>query len=183
MNSATNTPSIYGLMAEFMTPEEVVEAATMAYDAGYRKMDAFAPLPVEGLSEAVGFRKTRLPLMVLIGGIIGALGGFGMQYWMSVVDYPMNVGGRPYYSWPSFIPITFELTVLCASLTAVFGMIALNGLPMPYHPVFNVRSFERASTDRFFLCIESEDPRFDTDATRQFLAGLPNAADVTEVPY
>lgn len=170
-------------MAEFNSPEEVVEAASRAYDAGYRKMDAYTPFPVEGLSEAVGFPATRLPWMVLTGGLIGCAGGFFMQYWMMVIDYPMNIGGRPYNSWPSFIPITFEMTVLCAALTAVFGMLALNGLPMPYHPVFNVRRFERASTDGFFLCIESVDPKFDPDETRNFLANIPQATEITEVPY
>lgn len=170
-------------MAEFNSPEEVVEAASMAHAAGYRKMEAYTPFPVEGLSEAVGHSKTRLPWLVFAAGLVGCFGGFFMQYWMLVIDYPINVGGRPFNSWPQFIPITFELTVLCASLTGVIGMIALNGLPMPYHPVFNVRRFERASTDGFFLCIESIDPKFDAESTRSFLAEIPHATEITEVPY
>lgn len=143
-------------------------------------MDAYSPFPVEGLAEAIGFRRSRLPLIVLIGGIIGCVGGFYLQYWISVLDYPINVGGRPLNSWPSFIPVTFELTILAAALAAVFGLLALNRLPMPYHPVFNVERFEFASVNRFFLCIETRDPRFDSEKTRSFLEGL-GAEGVYEV--
>jgi hypothetical protein len=163
---------IYGLMAEFDSPEALVAAARSAFAEGFRRMDGYSPFPVDGLAEALGFHRTRVPLIVLIGGIIGCLGGFFLQYWVSVIDYPINVGGRPLNSWPSFVPVTFELTILCAALSAFLGVLALNGLPMPYHPVFNVDRFELASRNRFFLCIESADPRFDPDATRKFLETL-----------
>jgi len=165
-------PPLYGLMAEFDTPTDVVEAARATYEAGYRRINAYSPFPVEELSEAIGFHHTRLPLLVLIGGIIGCVGGYLMQYYLEVFDYPLNVGGRPYHSWPSFIPITFECTVLCAAFAAVFGMLALNKLPQPYHPVFNEPRFELASRDRFFLVIEARDPKFNYDEARRFMEGL-----------
>jgi hypothetical protein len=143
-------------------------------------MDAFSPLPIEGLADAIGFHRTRVPLIVLLGGIVGGLGGFYLQYWISVVNYPVNVGGRPYNSWPSFIPVTFEMTILVAAFSALIGMLALNGLPMPYHPLFNVPRFALATRNRFFLCIEARDARFDLQATRQFLESL-NAREVSEV--
>lgn len=174
------SPTLYGMMAEFDTPEHLLDAAHRAFAEGFRKMDAYSPFPVEGLAEAIGFRRSRLPLIVLIGGIIGCVGGFYLQYWISVLDYPINVGGRPLNSWPSFIPVTFELTILAAALAAVFGLLALNRLPMPYHPVFNVERFEFASVNRFFLCIETRDPRFDSEKTRSFLEGL-GAEGVYEV--
>ncbi len=176
------TPPIYGLMAEFDAPEDLLAAATRAHAEGYRRMDAYSPFPVEGLSEAIGFRHTRLPLLVLIAGVVGAIVGFASQYWVTVIDYPLNVGGRPLNSWPAYIPITFEVTILFAALTAVVGMIALNGLPMPYHPVFNVPAFGGASRDRFFLCLEATDPRFDREATRRFLESL-KAREVSEVAH
>lgn len=167
-------------MAEFDKPEALLAATRRAYEEGYRKMDAYTPYPIEELSEALGFRRNRLPLIVLIGGLLGAIGGYGLMYWTSVIDYPINVGGRPFNSWPSFIPITFETTVLIASLSAVLGLLALNGLPMPNHPVFNTPNFEMASRDRFFLCIEADDPRFDHERTMNFLKSL-NAREVTDV--
>ena len=160
---------LYGLMAEFEDPKTLVDVARRAYEQGYRQMDAYSPFPIEELSEAIGIHHTAVPLLVLLGGIAGAATGFGLQYWVAAIAYPLNVGGRPFNSWPSFIPVTFELTVLFAALTAVFGMLALNRLPMPYHPVFNVPRFALATRDRFFLCIEAEDPKFDLHATREFL--------------
>jgi hypothetical protein len=173
---------LHGLMAEFEDSDALLQAAHRAYADGYRKLDAYSPFPIEGLSEAIGFHTDRLPLLVLIGGCCGALAGFGLQYWTSVLNYPLNVGGRPFNSWPSFIPVTFELTILLAAGAAVLGMLALNGLPMPYHPVFNVPRFHLATRDRFFLCIEVTDPRFDREATRRFLESLGprEVADVVE---
>ena len=171
---------LYGVMAEFDTPDMLLNAAQRAFGAGYRRMDAYSPFPVDGLAEAVGFHHTRLPLIVLIGGILGAIGGFFLQYWVSVIDYPLIVGGKPYNSWPAFIPVTFETAVLAAALSAVLGMLALNGLPMPYHPVFNVERFALASRDRFFLCIEASDPKFDSHETIEFLESL-HAKGIHEV--
>jgi hypothetical protein len=171
---------IYGLMAQFESPEELVSAAQRARTAGYRRMDAFTPFPVEGLADAVGFHGTRVPLVCLIGGLIGCSGGFFLQYWPNVIGYPLNIGGKPYNSWPSFIPITFELTILCAGLATVFGMLALNGLPTPYHPVFNAPNFEMATRNRFFLCILARDPKFDLQQTKDFLASL-KAIEVSEI--
>ena len=165
-------PSIYGLMAEFESPADLLSAAERAYEEGYRRMDGYTPFPVHGLAEALGFHRTRLPLLVFLGGIAGCVGGYGLQYWISAIDYPLNIGGRPLNSWPAFIPVTFELTILLAALAAVLGMLALNRLPMPYHPVFNVPAFELASRNRFFLCIESIDPKFDRGETKHFLESL-----------
>jgi hypothetical protein len=164
-------PALFGLMAEFDTPDQLLEATVTTAAAGYKQIDAYSPFPIEGLAEAIGFR-TRLPLIVLVAGIIGAATGFMLQYWTSVIDYPLNIGGRPLNSWPAFVPVTFEMTILVAGLTAVIAMIALNGLPMPYHPVFNVPRFEMASNDRFFLSIETTDPQFHLHTTRSFLEGL-----------
>ena len=161
--------AIYGLMAEFDSPEALLAAARRAFAEGFRKMDAYSPFPVDGLAEALGFRRTLVPLVVLIGGILGCIGGFFLQYWVAVIDYPINVGGRPLNSWPSFIPVTFELTILIAALSAFFAVLALNRLPMPYHPVFNVDRFELASRSRFFICIEATDPKFHSEDTRRFL--------------
>jgi hypothetical protein len=159
-------------LAEFRDPHELVVAARRAYDAGYRRLDAFTPFPVEGLTEAIGYRRTRLPLLVLAGGLAGGLGGLAMQYWMTAVDYPINIGGRPLASWSAYWVVAFEMTILGASLTAVLGMLGANGLPMPYHPLFNVPEFKLASRDRFFLLVRSSDPHFDADATGGFLREL-----------
>jgi len=175
--------AVYGVMAEFSTPTDAVMAARKAREAGYTRMDAYSPFAVEELSEAVGFHHTRLPLVVLIGGILGCVGGVAMQYWVAAVAYPLNVGGRPLFSWPSFVPITFECTVLAAAASAVFGMLALNGLPMPYHPVFNVGRFAMASRDHFFLVIESTDPKFERHRTADFLLHMDGVQGVEEVPH
>ena len=167
-----DTPTLYGLMAEFDNPTALVEATTRARLDGYRNMDAFTPIPIHELDEALGLRRTRLPRLVLLGGILGGTGGFSLEYWASTIAYPMNIGDRPFNSWPQFIPVTFETTVLGAALTCFIGMWALNKLPQPYHPVFNVPAFDRASQDRFFLCIESTDPRFNAQGTRAFLESL-----------
>jgi len=175
-------PSIFGYLAEFDSPTALVTAAEKVYGEGYRKIDTYTPFPIEAASEAIGFHTTRLPLIVLIGGLTGLATAFGMQYWISVIDYPINVGGRPFNSWPAFVIVCFELTVLFSAISAVVGMFALNGLPMPYHPVFNVPRFKAASNDGFFLVIEATDPRFDVAGTSTFLHGL-DAAGVWEVPY
>lgn len=183
MKPPTGVPEIYGLMAEFHEPADVVEAAERAHLEGYRRMDAYSPYPLEALSEALHMGHSRLPLIVLAGGVVGLAAGFGLQWWTSVVDYPLNIGGKPLNSWPAFIPPAFETTILFAALSAVLGMLALNGLPEPYHPVFNVPSFAMASRDRFFLCIEAADPRFDRQATRTFLEALPGVRAVAEVEH
>ncbi len=172
---------LYGLMADFETSEELLAGARRTYEAGYRRIEAYTPLHVEGLSEALGKGHTWVPLIVLLGGLTGCFGGFFLQYWIATMDYAINVGGRPLNSWPSFIPVTFELTVLIGALAGVIGMFALCGLPMPYHPVFNVPEFVRVSRDRFFLLIEAADPKFDLAETSDFLRGL-GAASVLEVP-
>jgi hypothetical protein len=172
---------VYGLMAEFAEKEALLIAAQRAHERGYRRMDAYAPFPVDGLAEALGHRRTMIPLIVLIGALIGAVGGYFMIWYSLTIDYPLNVGGRPLHSWPYFIPVTFELAVLMGSLSAFFGAIALNRLPRPHHPVFNVPEFTRASTDRFFLCIETRDPQFDSARTADFLKTL-KPLSVVEVP-
>ena len=181
MKKSTRPPT-YGLMAEFDNPTDAVAAAERVYEAGYRRIDAFSPYPVEALSEAIGVHSTKMPLIVLIGGVLGGLGGYFMQYYIHVINYPLNVGGKPLHSWPAFIPVTFELTILGAALAAVFGMLALNGLPEPYHPVFNTPNFALASRDRFFVLVESLDPKFDRDATRAFLNSL-GPREVTDVQH
>ena len=169
MATASDT---YGLLAEFPDPAALTEAAQAAHAAGYRRMDAYTPIPVEGLSQALGMTHTRLPAAIFLGGLLGGLAGYALQYWVAVDAYPLNIGGRPLHSWPAFIPVVFETTVLGAALTAVLGMLAFNGLPRPHHPLFNVPEFKLASRDRFFLCIEARDRQFDLDQTRDFVEGL-----------
>ena len=170
----------YGVMAQFDNPDDVLAAAKAAFAAGYRKLDAYSPLPVHGLADAIGYKRTRLPWLVFCMGIVGALAGYGLCYWVSVIDYPLNIGGRPFHSGPSFIPVTFEVTILFSAMTAAFGMLIANGLPQPYHPVFNVENFARASSDLFFLCIEAEDEKFDMEETTRFLQSL-NPQEVSQV--
>ena len=172
---------IYGMMAEFGSAQELVAAAHHTHEAGYQKIDAYSPFPIEELAEAIGFHRNNVPLVTLIGAIIGGLSGYFMQYWVAVIAYPVNVGGRPYHSWPAFIIITFEMTILFGGIAAVFGMLALNGLPMPYHPVFNVERFAFASKDRFFLIVFATDPKYDTQGTREFLESM-QPRSITEVP-
>ena len=174
------SPALYGIMAEFAQPEQLLNAAQRAYEAGYRKMDAYSPYAVKGVAEAIGFQKTRVPLVVLIGGIIGAATGYVMQWYSAALDYPLNVGGRPLHSWPAFVPITFELSVLFAAIAGLLGMLWMNGLPRPYHPIFNAPEFKLASQTRFFLCIESEDARFRPEEVRKFLLAL-NPVSISEV--
>ena len=178
--AARRHPHLHGLIAEFESPSALIEASRRAREAGYRRMDAYTPYPIHELAEALGLPRTKLPVLVLIGGALGCATGLAMQWFATAVHYPLNIGGRPLASWPSYIPITFELTVLFAAITAVLGMLGLNGLPMPYHPVFNVPRFALASRDRFFLCIETTDPLYDPEKTRAFLSSL-GAREVTEV--
>jgi len=178
--SRTARPALHGLLAEFRSPRELVRAAEKARGAGYRQMDAYTPFPVEEVWEAVGHHRSRVPLLVLLGALAGAGLGYGLQYWASAIAYPLNIGGRPYNSWPAFIPVTFEVAVLMGGFAAVFGMLALNGLPRPHHPVFNVDAFARASRDGYFLCIEARDPKFDVAQTTTFLRSL-NPVEIHEV--
>ena len=164
--------ALYGLLAEFDDPTALVHAIRVTRSAGYRKLDAFTPFAVEAVNEALEIHEWRLPMLVLLGGVLGGVFGYGLAYWTSVIDYPLNVGGRPLHSWPSFIPITFETTVLGASLAAVLGMLVLNGLPMPHHPLFEVPRFALSTKDRFFLLIRANDPLFERDETRRFLERL-----------
>jgi hypothetical protein len=173
-------PAVYGLLAEFDDPKALVQAAKRTYAAGYRKIDTFSPYPIEEAWEAIGHHDGRLSLIVLCGGIAGLLSGIGLQEWVHNVAYPVNIAGKPLNSWPQFVPVTFELTILFAAIAGVLGMILLNGLPQPYHPAFNVERFERATQDKFFLIVESEDPKFDRQGTADFLKGL-NATEVNEV--
>ncbi len=172
--------TLHGIMAEFAAPEQLLQAAQAAREHGYSAIDAYSPYAVEGVAEAIGLTKTRVPLVMLLGGIIGALTAYGMQWFSATIDYPLNVGGRPLHSWPAFVPITFELSVLFAALAGVIGMLAMNGLPRPYHPVFNVPEFKLASQTRFFLCVEARDKLFEAGKVRVFLESL-GAISVREV--
>jgi hypothetical protein len=171
---------LYGMMAEFETPGQLVAAARRVREAGFRNFDAYAPYPIHELDDAMDLHDNRVSLFTLIGGIVGGLSGFGLCSWVESVALPLNIGGRPLISVPMFIPITFELTILIGGLTAAISMIMLNGLPSPYHPVFNVDRFANASRNKFFLCIESEDPKFDRDGVASFLESL-NPEEISEV--
>lgn len=171
---------LHGLLAEFDSPQRLIDAAHHVHGAGFVKVDAYTPFPIEELSEALGHHHSKVPLLVLGGGLTGLAAGVGLQYWVSAVAYPLNIGGKPYWSWPAFIPVAFETTVLFAAFAAVFGMLALNRLPQPHHPVFNAPRFALASRDRYFLCIEADDPQFDQTRTRELLLSLA-ATEVTEV--
>jgi hypothetical protein len=177
---APATNGTYGLLAEFDSPEALLTAAEKTRDAGFTRFDAFTPFPIHGLDDAIGFQENKVAPIILTGGILGLLGGFGLQYYCQVIAYPINIGGRPYYSWVPWIPPTFEMTILVAAIFAFVGMLALNGLPRPHHPVFNAARFALASQERFFLAIEAADARFDLDGTRAFLTGL-NPREVVAV--
>jgi Protein of unknown function (DUF3341) len=172
MSIAPPPDPLYGLMAEFDSPTALVSAARKVREAGYTKIDAFSPFPIEELNEALKLPRNRVPLVTLIGGLLGLAAGYGLEYWASVVAYPLNIGGRPFHSLPAFIVPAYETTILFSAFGAVIGMIALNGLPMPYHPVFNVPQFERATSDKFFLTVEASDRKFELQTTREFLRGL-----------
>ena len=178
--SRSRRPPVYGLLAKFGTPQALIAAAKQVREAGYVKIDAFTPYPIEELSHALDLPRSKMPLVVLGGGVTGLLAGYGLQYWSQVIEYPMNIGGRPFHSWPAFIIPTFETTILFAAVAAVLGMFALNGLPQPYHPVFNAPGFAHASRDCYFLLIEARDEKFDRDATARFLREL-NPSEVSEV--
>ena len=172
---------LFGVLAEFETPQQLVAAARAVRDSGYRRFESYSPFPVHGLAAAMGFRSSRLPLLVFAGGVLGCVGGCAFQYWVSAIAYPLNIGGRPLNSWPSFIPVMFELTILVAALAAVLGMLALNGLPRPHHPLFGIPSFDRATSDGFFLCVLASDPKFDVDEARELLLRW-QAKEVLDVP-
>jgi hypothetical protein len=180
MSAVHEKPALHGVMGEFDHPQDLIDAIERVREAGYTKIDAYTPYPIEEVWEAIGHHRSPVPFIVLCGGIIGGLSGFFLQYWVAAVEYPLNIGGRPFNSWPAFIPVTFECTILGAVLSAVAGVFILNGLPEPYHPVFNVDRFAHASRDRYFLCIEARDPRFDADGARQLLTEL-RASEVSDV--
>lgn len=177
----TANDDLFGLLAQFETPERLIESAKRTREAGYSKIEAYVPYPIHGLDEALGRARSGIPLLALAGGFAGAITAYSLEYYCSAIGYPINIGGRPLNSWPQFMPIVFELTVLGASFAAFFGSMILNGLPHPYHPLFNVPEFKLASQTRFFLSIESDDPRFHLVETRQFLQSLP-MEQVFEVP-
>lgn len=180
MSHGPETPEVHGILAEFDTAQQLMDAAHKTAAAGYTKTDAFSPMPIHGLAEALGFHEHLVPKIVLGGGLMGLIGGYSLEYWTQVIAYPLNIGGRPYHSWVAFIPPAYETTILCAAISCVFGMLALNGLPQPYHPVFNNPRFSAASQDKFFLIIEAKDPKFSPEGTKAFLSGL-GAKDVVSV--
>lgn len=171
----------YGILARFLNTDDLIRAAKNLSSSGLRQIDAYTPFPVEGLAEALGFQKTGISLVVLLGCIVGGVIGFTLQWWVAVVAYPLNIGGRPLNSWPSFLPITFELTILGGALSGVLGMLALNGLPSLYHPLFEIEDFRKATSDGFFICIKSTDPLFDADQIQKLLTDS-QATEVWHVP-
>lgn len=173
-------PKVYAMVAEFDSAEALLEAAERTKMAGYRDIDGYSPFPVHGLSDALGFHDVRLPWMIFIGGITGTFFGFSLEWYTSVVDYTLNVGGKPLNSMIAFFPVLYESTILFAAITAVFGMLTLNRLPKLYHPIFNTPGFERASQDRFFLEVSAKDAKYDSDEVRAFLMDL-NPLNVSEV--
>jgi hypothetical protein len=179
-HAASAPPQVYGLLAEFDSAQQLLDAAKAVHDAGYRRTDAFSPFPIHGLAEAIGFKDRRISTLVFFGGLAGVLAGYGLEYWTSVMAYPMNIGGRPFHSWVSFIPPAYETMILFAAFTAGISMIVLNGLPQPYHPVFNAKRFHLASQDKFFLVVEAADPKFRLEETGSFLFGL-HAREVVPV--
>ena len=181
MHEKESTNATYGVMAEFDSAQALVDAARRTSEEGIVKFEAYTPVPIEELNDIIHVRRTVLPKLVLAGGITGMLTGFVLQYWAAAIEYPMNVGGRPFASWPAFVVPSYELTILFSALTAAGGMILLNGLPQPYHPVFNVPRFSMASSDKFFLVVEAEDPKFEIERTKSFLESL-GAKGVYEVP-
>jgi hypothetical protein len=174
-------PELFGVMAEFDSAQTVVEAARRVVAEGFTRVEAYTPVPVEDLNDIIHRKRTKLPRFILAGGLVGMATGFVLQYWTSVLDYPLNIGGRPLASWPSFVVPSYELTILFAALTAAIGMIVMNGLPQPYHAVFNVPRFSMASSDKFFLVVESDDPKFDRETTTRFLSDM-GAKGVYDVP-
>ena len=178
---APSGPGLYGMIAEFDDSEALLAAVRRTREEGYRNMDAYTPFPVHGMAEALEFEDNRLPWLIFLGGLGGAAGGYALQYYINVIDLPLNIGGKPLHAWPNFIPATFETTILLASFAAVFGMLFLNGFPRPHHPIFNAKRIELASQDKFFLCVEADDPRFDARGTRLFLERLPGVRHVSEV--
>jgi hypothetical protein len=172
---------LHGVMAEFRTPKDLLAAIEAAKGSGYTKMDAYTPYPIEKVIDALGFHHTKVPLICLIGAMVGMVGVFGLATWVSVIEYPLNIGGRPHFSWPAFVPVTFEGAVLIGGLSTAIGMFLLNGFPAPYHPVFNVPRFVEASKFRYFLCIESTDPKFDVEKVRELLKGTATV-EVNDVP-
>jgi hypothetical protein len=171
-HATTKEDLLFGITAEFSDPDELVRAATRAREAGYLELDCYSPFPIHGLDEAIGFKDTRVQWSIFLAGLAGFSGGAALQYYTAVIDYPMNIGGRPNFSWPSFFPVTYECTILLAGITAVLVVILFNGLPRPNHPIFNAENFERASQDKFFLCIEKKDPAFSLTDTTKFLETL-----------
>jgi len=172
--------ALHGVMAEFDSAQDLVDAARKTMAQGYSKVEAYTPVPIEELNDIIHKKRTVLPKLVLCGGLTGMATGFALQYWASAIEYPMNIGGRPYASWATFIIPSYELTILFAALTAAIGMIALSGLPQPYHPVFNVDRFSMASSDKFFLVIESTDPKFDGASAFLTGTGAKGVYDVAE---